>query len=61
MSNSDFSIIEACSCGATLSISTGYHAYVTSEASAWRKDHRHESPPIAKPERTRIPLARSRA
>jgi hypothetical protein len=61
MSDSEMGITETCSCGATLRISPTFPSFASSAATAWRKDHLHEFPPLAKPERVRIPLARSRA
>lgn len=58
----DMGITETCSCGATLRITpVEYPSYATNAASDWRKEHRHEFPPAAKPVRVRIPLARGRA
>ena len=61
MSGNDMSLKETCACGATLSIVVAWSSYATNEAAAWRKNHRHEFPPLAKPARVRIPLARRRA
>lgn len=57
----DTRLTETCACGATFGYLGEWSSDAHSAADKWRKGHRHEFPPVLKPARVHLPLARRRA